>query len=126
MSKNIAIEKPEAKVSRFSKAKSFATDTDIKIGIEATPEPTQAKKTASKKQSDVSLKKAKRTNPTKRENWELDIEIGRAMRMFMLSKDNFEDNQKRFPHLCDFLTQCVVDGLEKYGNVKIEQTKDNE
>lgn len=88
----ISTEKPKAPVSRFSKAKDFATDTDIKVGIEATPEPVE-QKSAEKK--------------TKRENWELEVDVGMEMRKFLLTSRRFRSKK-------DFLTQCLKDGLKKY------------
>lgn len=92
---SISTSKPEAtKPSRFSKAKEFATDTNVNTGIEESQTP------------DVKLK-ATKTEPTKRENFDLDIELGKQMRRFILDSKKFQTKR-------DFLTQCLKDGLEKY------------
>lgn len=96
----ISTEKPQAPVSRFSKAKDFATDTDIKVGIEATPEPTavaKAKPAVTSQSESI----------TKRENFDLDVELGREMRQFLLTSRRFRTKR-------DFLTQCLRDGLKQY------------
>lgn len=89
----ISTEKPKAPVSRFTKAKNFATDTDIKVGIEAKPEPI--------------AQQSEKKKSLKRINFEADVDLDRELEQFLSKSIRFRKKRT-------FLTQCLIDGLKKY------------
>jgi hypothetical protein len=92
----ISTTKPDAPTSRFALAQKFASDnTDKAIEPETQTSDMPA------------LKEKKKATETMRENFDLDLELGKEMRQFIL-------NSRRFRTKRDFLTQCLRDGLEKY------------
>ena len=53
------------------------------------------------------LKSKKTNSDTTRENFDLDPELRDEMRIFLATSRKFRTKR-------DFLTQCLIDGLEKY------------
>lgn len=96
---SITTKKPEAPTSRFAKAKEFGRSGQVESTAAAeTNEPSE----------DVSLIQ-KKSVATKRENFDLDVDLGFEMRKFLLTSPQFRNKR-------EFLTQCLRDGLEKYAN----------
>lgn len=94
--KKPVLKKPDGtKPSRFDGAKKFATEV-----------VTDTEQTEAQEEKVTTLK-----NPqdalTRRENFDLDIDLGKEMRHFL-------SDSRRFRTKRDFLTQCLIDGLEKY------------
>jgi len=92
----ISTTKPDAPTSRFSVAQKFASG-----------ESTQTVEVETQTNEMPALKEKKKATETMRENFDLDLELGKEMRQFIL-------NSRRFRTKRDFLTQCLRDGLEKY------------
>ncbi|ENV14685.1 hypothetical protein WCE14_09300 [Acinetobacter schindleri] len=92
----IATEKPEAPTSRFNKAKEFGQAKNENEVTEAAPAEKRPR-----------LRRKKNTEPTFRENFDLEVSLGKEMRTFLLES-------RRFRNKREFLTQCLKDGLKKY------------
>lgn len=105
--KTPAINKPKAPTdggeNRWLGAKKFATE-----GSETQPEvePSEVKEKVQTKDEAPPLKTPK-TAETTRENFDLDPELRNKMRLFLASSRKFRNKRS-------FLTQCLIDGLEKY------------
>lgn len=94
--KKPVLKKPDGtKPSRFDGAKKFATE--VVTDTEQT-EVQEEKATTPQKTKGVM---------TTRENFDLDNEVRKEMRHFL-------SDSRRFRTKRDFLTQCLLDGLEKY------------
>lgn len=88
----ISTQKPEAPTSRFKQAQSFAT----------------GEKPEEKKEERVSLRPSKNGVETRRENFDIPIDLGDDMLRFIIDSPKFKTKR-------EFLIQCVRDGLAKYG-----------
>ena len=93
MTNKISTTKPSAPASkRFEQAKSFAT----------------GEKPEEKKEERVSLRPSKNGVETRRENFDIPIDLGDDMLRFIIDSPKFKTKR-------EFLIQCVRDGLAKYG-----------
>lgn len=91
----ISTTKPSAPPSgRFDQAKSFAT----------------GEKPEEKKEERPTLRPSKNGVETRRENFDIPVDLGDEMLRFII------DNKQKFKTKRDFLIQCVRDGLAKYGD----------
>lgn len=89
----ISTKKPETSpAERFAQAKSFATGEKPDV----------------KKEERVSLRPSKNGVETRRENFDIPIDLGDDLRRFIIDSPRFKNKR-------DFLIQCVRDGLAKYG-----------
>jgi hypothetical protein len=92
----ISTTKPDAPTNRFALAQKFAST-----------EPTQTTEAETQTNEMPALKETKKVTETMRENFDLELELGKEMRQFILSSRRFRTKRA-------FLTQCLRDGLEKY------------
>lgn len=100
----ISTTKPDAPRSRFDVAQKFAAGESTTETPEVKTETTDDMPT---------LKPKKNTAPTMRENFDLDVELGKEMRRFILEQKKIP-GKKYFKTKREFLIQCLRDGLEKY------------
>lgn len=91
MKKTISTTKPETPPSRFAQAREFA----------------EVDKTSTTEDKKGPALRNPKTEETFRENFDLDVSLGKEMRVFLLESKKFKTKR-------EFLTQCLKDGLKKY------------
>ena len=105
--KKPVIAKPESKTSRFAAAKAFAKSSDEKPTVQAEPEALAESVADQETVKAPPLRKPKKDGPTVRENFDVDEDLRKRMRLYL-------STSRRFRNKRQFLTQCLEDGLKKY------------
>lgn len=108
--KTPTINKPKAPTdggeNRWLGAKKFATEgSDTQPEVEPSEVKVQTKQRQTK--DEAPPLKTPKTAETTRENFDLNPELRNEMRIFLASSRIFRNKRS-------FLTQCLIDGLEKY------------
>lgn len=107
------INKPKAPTdggeNRWLGAKKFATEGSETLSEAETVQPEAKQPVVEKKQPKKTGRplKIEKTAETTRENFDLDPELRKEMLIFLATSRQFRTKRS-------FLTQCLIDGLEKY------------